>query len=642
MTHTGMKLFFHPYQGINSLHFLLLLLRSEGGQRVYIRMVLLLLLAISAGSASAQISPGPLSSAHADLEGMSNCTLCHELGNKVSDAKCLDCHDEIQALINLGRGYHAQPKVKRQDCFECHSEHHGRRFDATRFDQDNFDHDLTGYGLEGEHAAIDCRECHKPDNISDREIRARSNTFLGMDHACLSCHDDYHQGSLDNDCASCHGFNEFAPAAKFDHNETEYPLRGAHSDVDCESCHPREVRNGHDFQAFSGIAFNDCRVCHDDPHRNQLAGACAQCHSVSSFSDFRGNRGFNHSRTGFELRGSHRKVDCFICHTYTSDPVKVFQDQDHVEETNCVSCHEDQHEGRYGTDCARCHQESSFLALKDISFFDHSVADFHLEGKHQEVDCQACHTERFSTPIDFSNCYNCHEDYHQGEFVSEGKKPDCNVCHSLNQGFEYSLFTIEQHQESEFPLDGAHLATPCFACHISEEDEKWHFRKIGNACVDCHQDIHEGYIADRFYPEDDCRSCHSSEAWASVDFDHAKTDWPLTGQHEKVACRKCHFEVKGSGSDILQHFEDLDHGCISCHENVHGDEFAIDGVTDCERCHVTRSWMPEKFDHDLTRFPLEGRHAEIECGACHEIALENGEAEVIYKLNKLECIDCHQ
>jgi len=39
-----------------------------------------------------QISPGDLSNAHKDLEGMSNCTKCHALGEKVENNKCLDCH----------------------------------------------------------------------------------------------------------------------------------------------------------------------------------------------------------------------------------------------------------------------------------------------------------------------------------------------------------------------------------------------------------------------------------------------------------------------------------------------------------------------------------------------------------------------
>ncbi len=93
----------------------------------------------------AQISPGDLTSAHAKYEGMSNCTLCHDLGKKVSNTKCLDCHKEIKTLITQKKGYHSSTEVKSNDCFKCHSEHHGRKFEMVRFDEKKFKHD---YGLQ--------------------------------------------------------------------------------------------------------------------------------------------------------------------------------------------------------------------------------------------------------------------------------------------------------------------------------------------------------------------------------------------------------------------------------------------------------------------------------------------------------------
>jgi hypothetical protein len=104
--------------------------------RTYFTLVLL-----AAGSmVVAQLSPGDLTTAHAALEGMSNCTQCHDLGNKVTNAKCLECHKEIKSLITKKRGYHASSVVKAQDCFACHSEHHGRKFEMVRFDEKAFDH----------------------------------------------------------------------------------------------------------------------------------------------------------------------------------------------------------------------------------------------------------------------------------------------------------------------------------------------------------------------------------------------------------------------------------------------------------------------------------------------------------------------
>lgn len=601
-----------------------------------------LLAFLTAALGYGQISPGDLSQPHADLEGMSNCTLCHDLGAKVSDKKCLACHKEIQSLINRKEGYHAQGQVIKKDCFECHNEHHGRKFELIRFDEDNFDHKLTGYDLKGKHESVDCRKCHVSENIADRELKKRHNTFLGLDEECLTCHDDYHQKSLPSDCLNCHNMEGFAPAPNFDHNETEYALKGAHETVDCAACHKKTTRNGKEYQEFSGIAFNDCVSCHEDPHGGQIAGSCTQCHTETSFTDFRGKGNFDHSTTEFTLRGAHNDMDCFRCHAASNDPLKVFQDRANVPENRCVSCHKDVHDGEYGNNCVKCHRERSFLSLRSMDFFDHTKTDYPLEGKHTEVDCRQCHKKRFSTPIDFSACSNCHADYHRGEFKENGLSPDCVECHSLEKGFDYSLYTLEQHQTTIFPLEGAHNATPCFACHVGESDERWTFRNMGGACADCHQDIHKGYIQETYYPGEDCTVCHANDAWTSVAFDHNQTKWPLEGNHTEVACSACHFiEITGKMARREQIFANLGTDCARCHDNVHGETFAIEGVTDCTRCHVADSWFPKRFDHNSTNFPLEGKHAEIACSACHEVTAAGGETEVIYKLGKFRCIDCH-
>lgn len=525
-----------------------------------LKYVLALLLAVPMGL-YAQLSPGELTSSHAHLEGMSNCTQCHVLGEKVTDQKCLDCHTEINSLIRQNRGYHSSSEVRGKECIDCHSEHHGRKFDMVRFDEDKFDHGKTGYRLEGQHDVIDCRKCHAPENISDTDLRKRSGTFLGLEKECLSCHDDFHQGTLSKDCLSCHDMKAFRPASKFDHGEADFQLRGKHMEVDCKECHAVSTKSGKEFQEFTDVAHNDCASCHADPHSGHFNVSCAQCHTEESFTSFNGTRNFDHSRTAFALKGAHKSINCFECHTRTSDPVAVFQDRLGAVTNECATCHDDVHEGKFGNDCAQCHQESSFLMLKSMDFFDHDVTDFPLVGQHIEVDCKQCHEERFTTAIDFSACKNCHDDYHEGEFADNGVSPDCDQCHSVERKFDFTSFGFEQHEQTEFPLQGAHLATPCFACHISED--RWSFRDVGSNCFDCH-------------------------------------------------------------------------------ENVHGSEFEVNGTTDCARCHVTDNWIPSKFDHSTTKFPLEGRHAEVECTACHKSEERNGEIVVVYKIESFECIDCHK
>ena len=81
--------------------------------------------------------------------------------------------------------------------------------------------------------------------------------------------------------------------------------------------------------------------------------------------------------------------------------------------------------------------------------------------------------------------------------------------------------------------------------------------------------------------------------------------------------------------------------CNSCHNDIHAGQFDLDGVTDCASCHMSENWIPVNFNHDLTAFELVGKHAELDCVACHKIN-EYDKVEVIqYKLKSFECIDCH-
>jgi len=587
----------------------------------------------------AQLSPGALTHSHAELEGISNCTKCHTLGEKVSNEKCLACHDEIEVRINRGEGYHASREVRGQDCAECHSEHHGRKFDMVRFDENSFSHNLTGYELTGAHQRIDCRDCHRPDYIEEDELKRRTDTYLGLPQACASCHDDYHQGTLSTSrCAECHTTDAFAPAPKFDHSETAFALRGQHQQIDCKECHQQEIRNGQEFQVFTGLDFTNCNSCHDDAHRGNLGSNCKQCHHEQSFASTSQLRQFNHSRTNFPLKGSHNRIECADCHNMDVSATTIFQDRLGIPTNDCNRCHEDVHDDQFGNNCADCHNESAFQDV-NMDHFNHDLTSFHLSGKHQSVDCRECHTESFIEPVPHNECAACHQDYHEGAFTTSSQGRDCAECHT-EDGFEITLYTLEEHNRSDFPLEGAHLATPCFACHLQED--KWAFRNIGERCVDCHEDVHEGYIAEEYYPEQDCRSCHVTESWQQNHFNHSLTDFELQGAHTRQECMDCHSVEDESRENRYAGFTNLSSECVQCHENVHDRQFEREGITNCARCHGFENWGINDFNHDQTNFKLEGRHAEIACEACHQPVNIDGEVFVQYKFESFECVDCHK
>ncbi len=601
---------------------------------------IILILTLLSAKVGAQLSPGDLAKSHAHLEGMANCTKCHTLGEKISNDKCLDCHKEIKTRVDRKEGYHASTDVRSKNCATCHSDHHGRNFDMVRFDEPNFKHDLAGYKLEGAHTKIDCRDCHKPDFVVDKGLKNPKTTYLGLKQDCLSCHADYHQKTLSNDCAKCHNADAFAPAVRFNHDKSKYPLAGKHKTVDCIECHEKETRNDKEFQRFTGLEFGNCNSCHKDAHNNNLGANCKECHTEASFNVLTGLHHFNHGKTLFPLKGKHKQVGCGDCHNLAAEPLKVFQDRKGVKTESCATCHQDVHDNKFGNQCANCHNEQSFRVAGVPKNFNHNLTGFELAGKHQAVDCKKCHTESFTDPLPHARCASCHVDYHKSQFtVNRVVAPDCAECHTVD-GFEISLYAIEDHNKSKFPLTGAHAATPCFACHKADNAREWNFRGIGERCADCHDNVHSNEIDVKYYPNQSCDKCHISTSWKdNKNFDHTLTRFKLAGAHARQSCGACHVTDR---EQKIRKFRDLPSNCSACHNDAHNRQFDKNGVTECARCHGSENWNIDRFNHNTTAFKLNGKHAAVACDACHKEIKAEGVVFVQYKFKSFECADCHK
>ncbi len=507
----------------------------------------------------AQISPGDLVKAHAKLEGMSNCTKCHVLGQGVENSKCLDCHKEIKTLMDAGRGYHSSSDVRGKNCWSCHSDHHGRNFRIINFDEKNFDHNRAGFKLSGKHSSIKCQDCHTKKFISPEAYGRNNNTYLGLSENCFSCHEDVHQGTLSINCGNCHDTKSFKPASKFDHDSTKYKLTGAHQKIECIKCHEKEIKNGKEFQKFSGLFFN-----------------------------------------------------------------------------NCSPCHKDVHNGRFGEDCQKCHVTTNFKAINEKRF-DHNKTAYPLLGRHRFVKCEDCHKRGLNVKLKFQKCTDCHSDFHKGDFTVNHFVRDCSDCHAV-QGFQPSLFTIEKHNQLKFKLIGSHLAVPCRNCHF--ENKEWHFKNIGEKCIDCHKNVHGSEITNKFMPNNNCSTCHQTESWFTISFDHNKTTFPLKGKHEKVKCGDCHHRVNDTGIRGYK-FLTLTTYCETCHKDVHYGQFKQGKTSNCQRCHSYDNWKALGFNHEKTKFSLKGAHEKLKCSACHKEVHENGNVFIQYKLKDFKCAACH-
>jgi hypothetical protein len=539
------------------------------------RALIVALIMMTATSAWAQISPGELARAHQDLEGMSNCLKCHDLGAGPSAEKCLACHKEIAAAVTSGSGYHFRVvETQKRPCFECHSDHAGRDFELVHWPdgREQFDHSHAGWTLTGAHAPLKCRQCHQQSRLAGGFTRAHPNvnaerTFLGLDNACSACHSDPHAGQFDRDCTACHGDVHWKPAARFDHALTAFPLRGRHTALECGKCHPAANIAGITAVRYAGIAGDNCARCHNDPHAGRFGADCASCHGEEAWKPV---TNFNHDRTAFPLTGKHRTVTCVKCHPATGADGTAAASYAGVAHETCTSCHSDPHQGRLGAQCASCHTTAGWkeTAGKTAGDFDHGRTRFPLRGRHATVGCDRCHTGGTMTAsLQFDTCERCHSDAHHGQFSTRVRGDDCEACHDVD-GFVPARYGAAEHARSRFPLSGAHLALPCIACHrdapMPDGATARSFVFGDMRCEACHEDPHAGQFT-AAAPEKQCNDCHRTAAWRELAFDHDRdSTYPLEGQHRGALCSGCHTPATIAGRTVTR-YRSVARDCSACH-----------------------------------------------------------------------------
>lgn len=621
--------------------------------------VLLALCFFAALPARAQISPGPLTKSHQSLTGTTQCASCHEFGASTPTFKCLACHKEVAARMAANHGYHARLELKNpngKECVRCHLEHNGVDFPLIHWEpsQKKFDHRLTGYVLDGKHAALACEQCHIPKNMvgSERELiqfKDKSKSFFGLSTACLACHADPHKGQLGNDCQSCHNTTDWKAAKQFDHSKTRYPLTGLHIQVVCEKCHKPDAPGGP--ARFKDMKFGACSDCHLDPHRGSFKQRCEQCHTTAGWKRLLPGFDFDHSKTKYPLEGKHATVSCAACHLNGD-----FKKQ--LAFAACMDCHKDEHNGQFAErakkgECSECHTVQGWKPSL-FGVREHASSKYPLEGKHAAVECAKCHIPAGTQTIykvQFANCSDCHKDVHDGQFAHAPYNNRCESCHTVRD-FHHSLFTLKQHRDTRFALTGAHAAVPCVDCHKPElthrTDKILPFRFEDRSCTACHADPHHGEFQDRMSRKRPdgavfgCEACHTSRSWTDVTgFDHSKTKFPLTGAHRSVGCAACH---KPQPAATAAQFKGTSQRCEDCHADPHAGQFVSkSGKTLCADCHGTLRWAPSNFDHDKrTQFPLQGGHANVKCERCHTLTKTVGGKEVLfYKPTPVQCAACH-
>lgn len=352
-----------------------------------------------------------------------------------------------------------------------------------------------------------------------------------------------------------------------------------------------------------------CVSCHGVGGKDQMNALCLQCHKEVAW--------LVQQRRGFHARQPERR---------------------------CASCHPD-HAGR----------DFALIAWPggDPLRFDHGLAGWALEGRHQRLPCAECHKPalRIGEAARLSprqgaepgwiglerRCTACHEDVHRGALSR-----NCLTCHDQTHWKPAPGF---DHAKTDYPLTGKHGEVACASCHRARPGGAPVFKPVAHRdCAACHRDPHGGRFSGS------CSGCHVTTGFEVINrghFDHARTRFPLRGRHASVACSACH-DVPGlQGGGRNPPFAT----CAGCHADPHAGTATLAGAAvDCSACHDEAGFTVSTYTvarHARAKYPLEGRHRQVACLDCHRKrpagvpAAQLGSAAILLRPAFASCRDCH-
>ncbi len=321
------------------------------------------------------------------------CSDCHQERNFApADTACASCHqEEHKGQLSL-------------DCQQCHN--------TKAFSPSTFKHKKQDFQAQGKHAQIKCEECHR-------------HELFELNSNCTTCHTDVHYGELGANCTQCHTYDKWTHII-YDHNQTDFILKGQHRTLTCEQCH----KNGK-FEATG----KECYDCHKDPHQKSFGTDCERCHTEDNWMV----RNFNHElNTGYALVGAHSRLACTECHTNLRDI--------HLP-LDCYGCHKNDYlsatvpnhkAAGFGTDCQECHRQTDFTWQQ--GYWEEHESIFHLRtssaGHHDHFICTDCHPS--NNDYRQYNCLACHlreetDAQHSDVRRYKYQNSKCLKCHPVGE-----------------------------------------------------------------------------------------------------------------------------------------------------------------------------------------------------------------
>lgn len=573
----------------------------------------------------------PLTGKHQALD----CRQCH-VSLVFSDAgsECSDCHTDIH-YQTVG-----------PDCGRCHTP------ESWIVNNINDIHRKSRFPLLGAHYTTDCSECHKSASL----LR-----FEPLPTECYACHqNDYNattspnhvQAGYSTNCTECHRINSFSWTTT-DVDHSFFPLTAGHAISDCFRCHTPGN--------YSNIS-RECVSCHLDTYnattnpKHQDAKfpvTCEVCHTTNP-----GWKPATLNHDFFPLTSGHSQVECANCHingNYTNTP------------TACVACHLEDYTNTTNPNhananipqtCADCHTTNP--GWTPATFLTHDPLFPIYSGEHQNQwnKCQDCHPNPASY-ADFT-CIDCHDHNktdmdkeHEGLPGYAYNSPACFACHPTG-----SAAGAFNHNNTGFPLTGAHTSQPCGNCHVSG------YTGTPKECFACHtqafaQTVNPNHSA--LSIPNTCADCHTTNpGWKPATFPIHSNFYLLTGAHAAISneCARCH-----NGN-----YTTTPNTCAGCHignynQTTNPPHASAQFPTDCETCHNQNNWVPSTFNHDGQYFPIysgkhrgewtlcsdchtnPGNYAVFSCIDCHEHNKPDMDDEhsgvTGYAYNSLSCFQCH-
>ncbi|PKP30762.1 MAG: hypothetical protein CVT99_11605 [Bacteroidetes bacterium HGW-Bacteroidetes-16] len=545
-----------------------------------------------------------------------DCFSCHEGSYVNTPNLCLGCHTtDYNETSN-------PPHAAAQFSTECETCHNTEAWQPATFNHDAEYFPIYSGEHEGEwntciechtnpsnYALFSCIDCHDHNKIDTDEEHGGISGYQYNSDACFACHPT---GSAEG------GFN---------HNNTNFPLTGAHNTVECSICH---------VTGYTGTS-TVCVDCHLEAFNqsanpdHQTVGISTDCQLCHTTNPGWSPATFSTHGDYYPLTGAHTSIsnDCSACHqgNYNNTP------------NACVGCHQVNYNQTtnpnhtslaLSTGCDECHTTNP--GWNPATFGIHNQY-YVLAGAHISIanQCVECHNGNYnSTP---NTCYGCHQDdYDQTTdpaHAAANFPTECESCHTQSAWLPSTF----NHDGQYFPIySGKHNGewNSCVECHTNPSNYSVF------SCIDCHEhnqtdmaDEHQG-VSGYQYNSDACYACHPDGSADNV-FNHNTSNFPLTGAHNTVACSACH-ESGYAGTSTI---------CVDCHvenynQTSNPNHLAIGISTDCELCHTTNpGWSPATFPTHGNYYPLTGAHTSIanDCSSCHQGNYNN---------TPNACAGCHQ